>query len=277
MRERVLALAGAIGERNVFVPEALSEARDWLKAELVRAGYDPTLQGYRVGSRQVHNVMAERPGTDPGAPPLVLGAHYDTARGTPGADDNASGVAALLTIAEHLRERPTRAPVRFVFFTNEEPPFFQTQDMGSWRYAQELKRRGERVLGMLSLEMLGFYAVEPKTQSYPPGVSWFYPDRGDFIALVGDLRSISFVRRVRAALEGFPVECACLPRWVPGIDFSDHWSFWESGFPAAMLTDTAFYRNEHYHLASDTPDRLDYGRLSTLTNALARATLTLAG
>jgi len=276
LRESVEALAGRIGERSVFRPEALARARDWILAELSRAGYEADLQGYRVGDRIVSNVVAERPGSDPTAPPLILGAHYDTAPGTPGADDNASGVAALLAVAEALRDQPARAPIRFVFFANEEPPFFQTIDMGSWRYAQELKRKRERINGMLSLEMLGFYSTEPKSQSYPPGVSWFYPDHGDFIALVGDLKSIPFVRRVRSALAGFPVQSACLPRWVPGIDFSDHWSFWESGFPAAMLTDTAFYRNSHYHLPTDTPDRLDYARLASLTDAIAKAALALS-
>ncbi|MBI5201767.1 MAG: M20/M25/M40 family metallo-hydrolase [Elusimicrobia bacterium] len=276
LRRKVVALAGAIGERNLFVPEALAGARDWLKAELSRAGYEPELQGWKVGKHQVHNVIAERPGTDPAAPALILGAHYDTARGPPGADDNASGVAALLAVAEELRDKPIRAPVRFVFFANEEPPFFQTIDMGSWRYAQEVKRRGDRVLGMISLEMLGFYADEPKSQSYPPLVNLFYPNTGNFIALVGDMKSVSFVKRVKAAMSGFPVECACLPRWVPGIDFSDHWSFWESGFPAAMLTDTAFYRNSHYHCGTDTPEKLDYVRLASLTGTIARAALDLA-
>lgn len=275
LRETVSALAGRIGERSVFRPEALALARDYLRAELVRIGYEPRLQGYRVGERMVCNVVAERAGTDAGAPPLVLGAHYDTAPGTPGADDNASGVAALLATAADLRASKSRASVRFVFFANEEPPFFQTIDMGSWRYAQELKRKQERILGMLSLEMLGFYSTEPKTQSYPPGVGWLYPSQGDFIALVGDLKSIPFVRRVKAALGGFPLECACLPRWVPGIDFSDHWSFWESGYAAAMLTDTAFYRNAHYHLPTDTPELLDYPRLAALTSAIAKAALTL--
>lgn len=279
LRKTVETLAGEIGERNVFKPEALARARDYLAGELERAGYEPRLQGYKVGPHLVENIVAEaRCGAAEG-PALVLGAHYDTAPDTPGADDNGSGVAALLELARGLAGARLRLPVRFVFFTNEEPPFFQTRDMGSWRYAQELKEKGERVAGMLSLEMLGFYAPERGTQSYPPGVGWFYPDRGDFIALVGDLSSTGWVRRVREALtpSGFPVESACLPRWLPGIDFSDHWSFWEAGFPGAMLTDTAFYRNPHYHLASDVPERLDYERLGRLTEALLATARALAG
>lgn len=279
LRQTIEVLAGEIGERNVFKPEALSRARDYLAGELERAGYKPRLQGYKVGAHLVENIVAEAPGSGPDAPPLILGAHYDTAPDTPGADDNGSGVAALLELARALAAARLKTPVRFVFFTNEEPPFFQTRDMGSWRYAQELKANGERVAGMLSLEMLGFYAAERGTQSYPPGVGWFYPDKGDFIALVGDLYSTGWVRRVREALKpsGFPVESACLPRWLPGIDFSDHWSFWEAGFPGAMLTDTAFYRNPHYHMSSDVPERLDYERLGRLTGALLEMAGKLAG
>ncbi|MFH1724239.1 MAG: M28 family peptidase [Elusimicrobiota bacterium] len=280
IKAHVQALAVRIGERNPYRPRALLNARDYIRDELARYGYAPELQEYRGKGLPAfpeeavfYNVVAalgEDRKSEAGI--WVVGAHYDSAPGTPGADDNASGVAVLLELARLLRGKTLDKELRLVAFSTEEPPSFGTKNMGSHHYAQRLKARGEKVRGMISLEMLGYYSPKPKSQRYPPILRWLYPDRGDFIALVGDLPSLSFLRSVRKtwrARSDFPLETAGLPRFIPAISLSDHLNFWQAGFPALMLTDTAFFRNPNYHTTADTPETLDYERMAKLTETLA--------
>ena len=201
---------------------------------------------------------------------VVVGAHYDTVPGSPGADDNASAVAALIELAGMLGREGL--PIRFVAFANEELPYFMGPDMGSWVSAKRSRDRGEKLSAMLSLEMLGYYSDERGSQRYPPPLGLFYPDRANFIAFVGDLGAFALVRKSVAAFRKhstFPSEWLAGPSFIPGITHSDHWSFRNLGFPAIMVTDTAYNRNPHYHQASDTPDTLDYERMASVTIGLA--------
>ena len=201
---------------------------------------------------------------------VVVGAHYDTVPGSPGADDNASGVAALIELGGLLGR--DGLPIRFVAFANEEPPHFMGPDMGSWSWARRAKERGETVRAMFSLEMLGYYSDAPGSQRYPPPLGFFFPDRADFIAFVGDLGARKLVRTAIASFRRnvkFPSEGLAAPSFIPGVSWSDHWSFRDHGFPAIMVTDTAFYRYAHYHLPSDTAEKLDYERLARVTLGLA--------
>jgi Zn-dependent M28 family amino/carboxypeptidase len=194
---------------------------------------------------------------------VVVGAHYDTVPGSPGADDNASGVAVLIELSKML------AGIRFVAFANEEAPYFLGPEMGSYVYARE---RGKGVRAMFSLEMLGYYRDAPGSQTYPAPLGFFYPDRADFIAFVGDLGAIRLVRKAIGAFRrhaSFPSEGLAAPAMIPGVSWSDHWSFRKHGYPAVMVTDTAFYRYPHYHLPSDTPEKLDYERMARVTMGLA--------
>ena len=214
-------------------------------------------QEFTSGGRKVRNIES-------GSGDLVVGAHYDTVPGSPGADDNASGVAVLIELA-----RLVPSGVRFVAFANEEAPYFLGPEMGSFVYARE---RGAKVRAMFSLEMLGYYSDAPGSQNYPAPLSMFYPDRGDFIAFVGDLGARSLVRRSIESFRKhakFPSEGLAAPSFIPGIAWSDHWSFRKHGTPALMITDTAFYRYPHYHRGSDTPDKLDYERMARVTLGLA--------
>ena len=231
-----------------------------------RHGLGAATQDFPSGGRTVRNV--EVSGTS--KPVIIVGAHYDTVPGSPGADDNASAVAALIELAGLLGRE--NLPIRFVAFANEELPYFMGPEMGSWNSARRSRERGETVRAMLSLEMLGYYRDEPKTQRYPPPLGLLYPDRANFIAFVGDLGARRLVHRVVASFRrhaAFPSEGVAAPAFVPGITWSDHWSFRSHGFPAVMVTDTAFNRNPHYHLPSDTPDKLDYERLARVTLGLA--------
>lgn len=282
LRADVVALVGDGRERSQRVDGTLDRAADHIVDALGSAGYPVQRLGYASDQARVVNVEATLAGQGDAASIVVVGAHYDTAAGAPGADDNASGVAAMLAIARALaRERftPSRT-LRFVAFANEEPPFFWNEEMGSLVYAKACKAKGERIAAMLSLETLGYFSDERGSQKYPPVVSWFYPDRGDFIGFVGNTSSRSLVRASVGAFRRharFPSEGAALPGFVAGVGWSDHWSFWQQGYPAVMVTDTAPFRNPHYHQASDRPETLDYDRLSRVTDGLVAVVKELAG
>lgn len=273
LRAHVHHLAGKIGERNVFTPDSLEVTAGYIRAALENAGYDVVAQPTTVMGVTSVNLEATLPGARPGEI-ILVGAHYDTVPGSPGADDNASAVAALLELACSLRDTPCRRTLRFVAFTNEEPPFFHTSDQGSRVYAETARARGDDITLMLSLEMLGFYRDEPGSQRYPPLFKWFYPDRGDFIALVSNFRSRLRMRRFARAFRrasDFPLAHTATFAAIPGVAWSDHLSFWRTGYRAVMVTDTAFFRNPYYHTRADTPDTLDYPRLALLTEALSGA------
>jgi Zn-dependent M28 family amino/carboxypeptidase len=210
---------------------------------------------------------------------VVIGAHYDSVKGSPGANDNGSGVAALLELALLLREVETTRTIRLVAFANEEAPFFFWGEMGSMLYARRARARGEDIRLMVSLETMGFFSDAPGSQRYPPFFRFFYPDRGNFIAFVSDLRSRRVLRQAVGAFRAcsdFPVQHAATFGCVPGVGWSDHLSFWRQGYRALMITDTAPYRYPHYHTAEDTPDKVDYGALARLTLGLGGAFRSLA-
>ncbi|MEW5906236.1 MAG: M28 family peptidase [Elusimicrobiota bacterium] len=275
LRVHVEKLAGELGERHFFgarLPK-LKEAERYITAEFKKCGYSVSRQPYTVFGVEVANVEALRPGTDTRAPYYVVGAHYDTAE-NPGADDNASAVAVLLELSCRLSKDPAAAPLRLVAFTNEEPPFFRKDTMGSAVYVSSALARGDRPLGGVVLEMLGYYKEERFSQKYPPLIGPFLPNRGDFLAQVGDLRSQGLSKALAPAFRrgtGLPLVAVTLPAFVPGVDFSDHRNFWAAGLPAVMFTDTAFYRNHNYHLDSDLPDTLDYARMAAAADGLEAA------
>jgi len=272
LRRHVEILAGEIGERNVGRPLALAAAERYIVREWARQGYEVVTQRYAAEGVDCANLEVVIPGESLPAEIIVAGAHYDTVPGSPGADDNASAVAALLEIARALaRSRPART-LKLVAFVNEEAPFYFRREMGSSVYARAARRRGDDVRAMFSLEMLGCYDDSPGSQTYPPVLKHFYPDRGNFIAFVSNLRSRRLLRAAVAAFRAssrFPCESAALPAWVPGVSWSDQQSFWKAGYCGVMVTDTAFHRYPHYHRPTDTPDRLDYARLAEVAEGLA--------
>jgi Zn-dependent M28 family amino/carboxypeptidase len=276
----VAALAGVIGERNVFRPDAYEAARDYIRRELIGARGRPGEIPFTVQGVECANLEVIVEGTAPDAPALVVGAHYDTVSGSPGADDNASGVAALIELARLLgASRPARS-IRLVAFCNEEAPFFGGPHQGSMVYVRALEAAATPVHLMCSLEMLGYYDARPGSQQYPPLLKRFYPDRGDFIGLVSNLPSRHRLRELVEAFGAagdFPAEHLAAPEVVPGVALSDQYAFWRAGMRAVMVTDTAFYRNPHYHTGGDLPHTLDYARMADLTENLAGAFARLAG
>ena len=236
-------LAGAIGGRSYQKPESLRRASEYLAARLGELGYAVERQDYTAGVQTFTNLIAATEGGS--AKAIVIGAHYDTAGGLPGANDNASGCAAVLALAAEFRDARPRLTIRWVFFANEEPPWFQGEYMGSYVYAARCRERNEDIAGMLSLETIGFYADEPGSQKYPVGFHPGYPDRGNFLGFVADLKSAFVLRTALKTFRGatsLAAEGVVAPTSIAGIGWSDHWAFWQFGYKALMLTDTAPFR-----------------------------------
>ncbi len=267
----VRQLAGTIGARSPTHREGLAQAADYLVKRLRAIGYVPQREPYGYGDQRYENIIAERVGGPLEAGVIVIGAHYDGEGDVPAANDNASGVAALLALAERFASRTPLITVRFAFFAGEENPCFGKACMGSLVHARASKAAGERLIGMISLETIGWYDDAAGSQRYPQPLAALYPDRGDFIAFVGNLDSASLVRMLIGDFRShvaFPSQGAALPEDVPGVGWSDHWAFWQVGCPAVMITDTAPFRYPHYHRLTDTPDKLDYARMARVVDGL---------
>ena len=236
-------------------------------------GYDVAIQSYQAAGVLSENLEVTRTGWSRPSEIVLIGAHYDSVQGSPGANDNASGVAALLEISREFAQLSPECSVRFVAFVNEEPPFFYWGQMGSMVYAKAARARGDDIKLMVSLEMLGCYSDESGSQSYPAPLRFFYPDRGNFIGFVGNVASRELVRNaigIFRRVAKFPSEGIAAPESVPGIGWSDHWSFSKAGYPALMVTDTAPFRYRYYHTPQDTPEKLDYDRMARVVVGLSR-------
>ncbi len=274
----VRMLAEQIGERHHKRPVQLTQAADYISEQLARSGYAVTEQVF--GDGHYKNLMVEITGGDKADEVIVVGAHYDTAWLTPGADDNASGVAGLLELARLLKGKHYDRTIRLIAFTNEEPPFFATASMGSMVSAQLARRHQDKILIMYSMEMIGYYRHEPHTQHYPKIIRHLYPHTGNFIAFVGNPNSGPLLRRsIKLFREQATIRSAGLiapPRLVPDIQRSDNYAYWQYGFPAVMVTDTADFRNSAYHTAGDVAERLDYVSMTRMISGFAAMLAQLA-
>jgi Zn-dependent M28 family amino/carboxypeptidase len=272
LRQHVYKLADDIGERNIYLPQALHAAERYIRQTWQTMGYDVHLQEYEVNGVRSANLEIEIAGSSKAKEILLVGAHYDSVRGSPGANDNGSGVASLLELSRlFIASLLPQRTIRFVAFVNEEPPFFLTSNMGSMHYAKAARRKGDDIRLMLSLETIGYYRDEPGSQGYPPLFRYFYPDSGNFIAFVSNLRSRPQLKQLTTAFRhcsDFPVEQVSTFSWIPGVGWSDHFSFWLRRYHAVMVTDTAFYRYPYYHSYQDTAEKLDYARLADVTAGL---------
>ena len=271
LRAHVQMLAGTIGERNLWRCEALDRAARYISAQFSGGGYAPEWQTFDVAKIPVSNVEATLTGAAHAAEIVVVGAHYDTVSGCPGANDNGTGVAAVLELAQRFSRRPQPRTIRFVAFVNEEPPFFRTAHMGSVVSANAAKDRGDRITAMLALETMGYYSDEKGSQQYPAEIASHYPDVGDFIGFVANSTSEWLLLQSRQAFERrtrFPVQGVAAPDDVAGVGWSDHWAFWQAGYAALMVTDTAPFRYPWYHTAEDTPEKIDYEKLADVVDGL---------
>jgi hypothetical protein len=269
LRAHVVKLAGEIGERNTELPVRLAAAADYIEQVWRAQGYAVKRHGYTAGGVECFNLEVQTAGA---GPVVLVGAHYDSVIGSPGANDNGTGVAALLELSRVFARETSRA-IRFVAFVNEEPPYFETPLQGSAVYARAARQRGDNIRVMISLETIGYFSDAPGSQQFPvPLFKLLYPTRGNYIAFVSDFRSRSAmheaVRAFRAHTD-FPVECAATYSGIPGVGWSDHAPFWREGYRAFMVTDTAPYRYAHYHTEDDTPDKVNYAALARVTRGMA--------
>ena len=279
LKEHVEVLGGRIGERNVWHYSELESAADYIRDLFEEYGYSPEVQVFKSGGRMVRNVTVELPGEEILEEIIVVGAHYDSVLGSPGANDNGTGVAAILELSRLLKDEQLHRTVRFVAFANEEPPFFYSKEMGSQVYAARSREREERIVAMLSLETIGYYSDMPDSQHYPALFNLFYPDTANFIGFVGNLSSRKLVRRSIDTFRrttAFPSEGVAAPGWITGIGWSDQLSFWQAGYDAIMVTDTALFRYAHYHSSTDTPDKIDYMRTARVVKGLSHVVTALA-
>ena len=274
--ERHIATIAA-REHNVVHYDELEKAAHYIEATLASFGYAVGRQEFLADGKLVRNidVAIEPAGRSADPDVIVVGAHYDSVSGSPGANDNASGAAAVIELARLLRDLDTVGGkrIRLALFVNEEPPYFRTEAMGSLRYARALAQRNERVVAMYSLETIGFYSSDPGSQVYPAPFGLMFPDRGDFVAFVGMMRSRALVRETMRSFRthtSFPTIGGVAPDFIPGIGWSDHWAFAEQGFPAVMITDTAPFRYPHYHQPSDTPDKVDAEKVARVVKGIER-------
>ena len=283
LREHVAALSVGIGVRRAVVGDSLAQAEAYVSRQLELAASPLALKAQREPLTRAQgnaaNVFIELPGAKSG-PWIIIGAHYDSAPGdTPGANDNGTGTAAALALARRLARTSHGLPIRIVLFANEEPPYFWTDAMGSLQHASGCKQRKEDVRAMLSLETMGYYSDAPRSQQYPPPLDRLYPDKGNFIAFVGDLGSRGLVREIIGTFRRhatIPSEGAALPAALPGVGWSDHWSFWQFGYAAVMVTDTAVFRDPNYHEQSDVIANINFDRLARVVSALQRTVEELA-
>jgi Zn-dependent M28 family amino/carboxypeptidase len=272
LRGHVKVLAADIGQRNTFHYEALTKAAEYIKKQFGELGLPVQEDSYPLNGKEMSNLVAEIRGISKPREIVIVGAHYDSVLGSPGANDNGSGVAALLELARILRGAKPARTLRFIAFVNEEPPYFQSESMGSLVYARRAKERGDKIVAMLSLETIGYYSDRPQSQHYPPPLSSFYPDTANFIGFVSDVASMKLLRRAIGTFRKearFPSEGVAAPAAITGIGWSDQWSFWQVGYHALMVTDTALFRYPDYHEASDTPDKVDYDRTARVVDGIA--------
>ncbi len=271
-------LAGLIGPRTLAKPKTIQATLGYIRGQWESMGYEVAEEAFDALGTQATNLVVNKVGIRAPDQTILLGAHYDTVPSTPGADDNASAVAVLLEVSRLLKAHTGGRTTRYVAFACEEPPYFHLDSMGSGYHARQSALRGDKILGMLCLEMVGYFRDEVGSQKVPVSIPRFlhrfFPRRGNFLAAVGNMRSwklaCGFRRGFKRATR-LPLFSICLPEKINEIRLSDNSSFWDYGFPALMLTDTSFLRNPNYHLASDTPDTLDYRRMTEVTIGVASA------
>lgn len=278
LRTRVRTLCDDYFPRDAGHPDVLQRAADHLVKEFENLGLPPRRQEWDAGDGRYANIIVEV--GPPTEERIVIGAHYDTAGAQPGADDNASGVAGVFELARAFAATPPSLRVELVAYCLEEAPHCRTPQMGSAVHAAALRAAGARVRLMMSLEMIGYFRDAPGSQRYPlPGMGLIYPHRGNFVGVVGifgQSRGLRAVARAMRAATPLPVRTLIATRQVPGIERSDHMNYWNEGYDALMITDTAEFRNSNYHTANDTPETLDYHRLGHVVRGVEAAVRQLA-
>jgi len=277
IKEITTFLAVEIGTRNYQNYDNLEMSVSFIIKSFEELGYTIEIMSYEANGQVFKNVIAYSPENDPTKNTILIGAHYDSCF-NPGADDNATGVAGMIELARLFKDEKLNHNLRFVGFVNEEPPFFNSKSMGSMVYANEIKSSGDKIKVAVILETIGYYSEKPFSQKYLPLLGPFYPNKGNFIAIVGNFNSKNIVNTLYTSFKNnkkFPAERVVSPESIPGINFSDHWSFWKVGIPAVMITDTAYLRNSNYHKKTDLPATLNFEKMAKMIFGLRDSIIAL--
>jgi Zn-dependent M28 family amino/carboxypeptidase len=276
LRDHVYKLSAEIGERSIFNYQNLELAADYIAEQFGKMGYKVDFQTYTVEDKEIKNIIATKIGTKSPEEVVIVGAHYDSCF-NPGADDNASGVAGILELARLMRNKPVDRTIKFAAFVNEEPPFFQTEAMGSRIFAREAKKNNLGIKAVVVLDLIGYYTNNFNSQRYLPIIGIFFPNRGNFVGVFGNFQSRHLVSSIVKEFKqhsSFPLQSIALDH-IPATDFSDHWSFWKEGYPAVMVSDTAFLRHRNYHKATDTWEKLNYNAMACVIEGIYPAIIAL--
>jgi hypothetical protein len=279
LRADVSFLADTLGPRNPAHHQSMTGAAEWIENRWVSQGYNVKRQTFQVEGKECSNLEVEIPGGRFPSEIIIVGAQYDTWTDSPGANNNGSGVAVLLQLSDMLREQRPDRTIRLVSFTTQEPPYDNTENMGSLRYARRCKERGEDIRVMLCMDAIGIYKDEPASQKLPFPFSLLYPDRGNFLAFIADLGSrTSVVEATRGFKKGsaFPIEACSAPRWVKGVSWSDHLSFWRCGFKGIQITDTGAFRASSHTTSDDTIEKINFAALARIAVGMYTSTLEFA-
>lgn len=256
--------------RNHRKTKNLNKIAKYIEEQFKKYNCAITIQKHRTGSRDYVNIIGKL--NEGQGHKIIVGAHYDSHANTPGADDNASGVAGLLELANLLSKAKLSYEIEFVAYSLEEPPYFATERMGSAVHAKKINEDNEKIDGVIVLEMIGYFSDDFFSQSYPmPLLYLIYPSTGNFITVVGNTSNRSFIKEVKIGMQGstnLPVFSISAPAFIPGIDFSDHRNYWKYDYNAVMITDTAHFRNKEYHKSNDTIDRLDFDRMGKVVASI---------
>jgi Zn-dependent M28 family amino/carboxypeptidase len=278
LKQHVYTLSHEIGDRSVHNYDKLCEAAAYISGQFASFGYDVSFQKYMILGREVSNISVIKTGVKHPARKIIIGAHYDTAL-NPGADDNASGIAGLLELARFIADKQTDCTLKFIAFPAEEPPFFDSDDMGSWVYAKSARAGNKDIRAVLILEMIGYYSSRARSQTYPTFFRFLFPHAGNFISVLGNIRSAWLVFKILSSFKKvsrFPIVPMVVFNFASAVHFSDHWAFWTEGYRAVMISDTSFYRNRRYHTQADTYDTLDYASMAEVVQGLYGTLLKLA-
>lgn len=271
LQQDIQTLSVEIGNRNNNQYQKLNQAKDFFINSFSQAGYKVQIQEYQIENQSYYNLEVEKTGTTKPNEIIVIGGHYDSAYTSPGANDNGTGAAATLELARIFANKNTNRTIKFVEFTNEEPPFFWTENMGSLVYTKNLKQQGKNIVAMLSLETMGYFDDQPGSQEYPYPINLIYPNQGNFISFIGNIKSSNLVKTAISSFRNhvkFPSQGTALPDYIPGVGWSDQWSFWQQGYQGIMVTDTAPYRYQYYHTGDDTIDKIDLDKFTRVVNGL---------
>lgn len=265
LNQHVHHLAENIGERNMWRLTQLNDAADYIEQVWQAQGFNVKRHTYKIENKEYYNLYIDISGNDLRDELIIVGAHYDSVYGSPGANDNGTGIAAILALSKQFKNKKPKRSLRFVAFTNEEPPIYFSKYMGSMEYVNSILSEKEKIKAMISVETIGYYDDTPNSQKYPFFLKLFYPNRGNFIGFVSNMFSRKLLRRSLLVFRNkaqFPSEGIAAPSFIPGVAWSDQWAFWRQGIPAIMITDTALFRYPYYHAKEDTPDKIDYDRLT---------------